>query len=199
MKIQCGTRWLLVAAMVASLAACGSAKKEEKVVECRFDNSSTPAPGWICDEPVPGVAVSAVGRAEKTNAGVAFQRQMAATDARVQLAQAMRVQVQNMIKQYVETTGAANSETVDRVNTSVSKQITNEMLTGTKILKSTTGPDGTVYMLVGLDEQAAQKLAETAIKTSMNNERAAWQQFRAKKGQEELAEEIAKQKIEMQR
>ena len=199
MKRQCGTRWLLVAAMVASLAACGTAKKEEKVVECKFDNSSTPAPGWICDEPVPGVAVSAVGRAEKTNAGVAFQRQMAATDARVQLAQAMRVQVQNMIKQYVETTGAANSETVDRVNTSVSKQITNEMLTGTKILKSTTGPDGTVYMLVGLDEQAAQKLAESAIKTSMNNERAAWQQFRAKKGQEELAEEIAKQKIEMQR
>lgn len=199
MKMQCGTRWLLVAAMVASLAACGTAKKEEKVVECKFDNSSTPAPGWICDEPVPGVAVSAVGRAEKTNAGVAFQRQMAATDARVQLAQAMRVQVQNMIKQYVETTGAANSETVDRVNTSVSKQITNEMLTGTKILKSTTGPDGTVYMLVGLDEQAAQKLAESAIKTSMNNERAAWQQFRAKKGQEELAEEIAKQKIEMQR
>ena len=199
MKRQYGTRWLLVAAMVASLAACGTAKKEEKVVECKFDNSNTPAPGWICDEPVAGIAVSAVGRAEKTAAGVAFQRQMAATDARVQLAQAMRVQVQNMIKQYVETTGAADSETVDKVNTSVSKQITNEMLTGTKILKSTTGPDGTVYMLVGLDPESAQKLAESAIKTSMNNERAAWQQFRAKKGQEELAEEIAKQKMEMQR
>jgi hypothetical protein len=194
-----GARWLLVAAMAASLAACGTAKKEEKVVECKFDNSSTPAPGWICDEPVAGIAVSAVGRAEKTAAGVAFQRQMAATDARVQLAQAMRVQVQNMIKQYVETTGAADSETVDRVNTSVSKQITNEMLTGTKILRSIQGPDGTIYMLVGLDPEAAQKLAETAIKTSMNNERAAWQQFRAKKGQEELAEEIAKQKTEMKR
>ena len=194
-----GARWLLVAAMAASLAACGTAKKAEERAECKFDNSSATAPGWICDEPVAGIAVSAVGRAEKTNAGVAFQRQMAATDARVQLAQAMRVQVQNMIKQYVETTGAANAETVDRVNTSVSKQITNEMLTGTKILKSIQGPDGTIYMLVGLDPEAAQKLAEAAIKTSMNNERAAWQQFRAKKGQEELAEEIAKQKVEMQR
>jgi hypothetical protein len=194
-----GARWLLAAAIAASLAACGTAKKAEEKAECKFDNSTATAPGWICDEPVPGIAVSAVGRAEKTNAGVAFQRQMAATDARVQLAQAMRVQVQNMIKQYVETTGAANSETVDRVNTSVSKQITNEMLTGTKILRSIQGPDGTIYMLVGLDPEAAQKLAETAIKTSMNNERAAWQQFRAKKGHEELAEEIAKQKVEMQR
>jgi len=31
----------------------------------------------------------------------------------------------------------------------------------------------------------------------MGNDRAAWQQFRAKKGQDELAEEIAKQKLEM--
>jgi hypothetical protein len=29
----------------------------------------------------------------------------------------------------------------------------------------------------------------------MNNDRALWQQFKAKKGQEELAEEIAKMKV----
>jgi hypothetical protein len=53
-----------------------------------------------------------------------------------------------------------------------------------------------VYVLVGLDEASTQKIAETAIRTSMNNERAAWQQFRAKKNFDELAEEIAKQKVE---
>ncbi len=54
-------------------------------------------------------------------------------------------------------------------------------------------------MLVGLDEAAAQKVAETAIKTSMNNDQAAWQQFRAQKGQEELAAEISKQKVEAEK
>ncbi len=126
-------------------------------------------------------------------------KQMAATGARVQLAQNMKVQMQNMIKQYVETTGAASKETVDLVNTSVTKQITDQTLQGTKILKSISGPDGTLYVLVGLDTAGAQQLTEAAIKTSMNNDQAAWQQFRAQKGQDELAADIAKQRVEFEK
>jgi hypothetical protein len=142
------------------------------------------------------MAVGAVGSAAKSDAGIAFMKQMAATDARVQLAQNVKVQVQNMIKQYVETTGAASKETVDRVNTSVTKQITDQSLSGTKIFRSITGPDGTLYVLVGLDEAQTQKLTEAAVKTSMGNDQAAWQQFRAQKGQDELAADIAKQKVD---
>jgi hypothetical protein len=123
-------------------------------------------------------------------------KQMAAADARVQLAQMMRIQVTNMIKQYAETTGAANQATVDQVNSSVTKQITNESLVGTRLLRSITASDGTLYVLVGLDEASAQQITEVAIKTSLNNDRAVWQQFRAQKGQDELAADIAKQKIE---
>ncbi len=123
-------------------------------------------------------------------------KQMAATEARVQLAQNVKVQVQNMIKQYAETTGAGSKETVDRVNTSVTKQITDQTLQGTKVFRSIQAPDGTMFVLVGLDTASAQQITEAAVKTSMNNDRAAWQQFRSKKGQDELASEIAKQKIE---
>jgi uncharacterized membrane protein len=121
---------------------------------------------------------------------------MASTAARVQLAQRMKIQVQNMIKQYVETTGASTNETVDKVNTSVTKQITDQTLVGTRIYKSRVGPDGTMYVLVGLDAASVEKLAESAIKTSMKNERALWQQFQAGKAQDELAADIAKQKLE---
>ena len=191
---------LLSAAGVFGFAGCGSAPaKMAPVAECSFPNSSQPAPLWVCDAPVEGMAVGAVGAAAKSDAGIAFMKQMAATDARVQLAQNMKVQVQNMIKQYVETTGAASKETVDRVNTSVTKQITDQTLTGTKIFRSATGPDGTLYVLVGLDEVAVQKLTESAVKTSMGNDQAAWQQFRAQKGQDELAAEIAKQKVEFEK
>ena len=50
---------------------------------------------------------------------------------------------------------------------------------------------------VGLDEAGEQKLTEAAIKTSMDNDQPAWQQFRPKKGHDELASDIAKQRDEL--
>jgi hypothetical protein len=190
------TNMLLTSVIALGVAACSSAPaKVEKMAECVFPGSDKEAPLWVCDAPVEGMTVGAVGAAAKSDAGIAFMKQMAATEARVQLAQNMKVQVQNMIKQYAETTGAASAETVDRVNTSVTKQITDQTLQGTRIFRSIVGPDGTMYVLVGLDEAGTQKLTETALKTSMNNDQAAWQQFKAQKGQDELAAEIAKQKV----
>ena len=191
---------LLFAVIAGGVAGCGSTQsaKLAKLSECTFPNSKEPAPVWVCDQPVEGIPVAAMGSAAKSDAGHDFMKQMATTGARVQLAQNMKVQVQNMIKQYAETTGAANRETVDRVNTSVTKQITDQTLQGTRIMKSVTGPDGALYVLVGLDESMAQQLTEAAIKTSMGNDQAAWQQFRAKNGQDELAADIAKQRMEFE-
>lgn len=183
---------IAIAASIGLLAACGGEEVKQAAPDCVFpDAPNVPAPGWICDEPVEGISVSAVGSAEKSGAGMSFMKNMAATDARVQLAQAMKVQVQNMVKQYAETTGSASSETVDKVNTSVTKQITDESLVGTKIFKTRTSPTGTLYVLLGMDGGATAKAAEEALRTSMNNDRALWQQFKAQKGQDELAAAIA--------
>ena len=192
---------LICSALALGLAACESnpskeAPKSKVVADCVFPNTQEPAPGWVCDEPVDGVSVSAVGSAEKSGAGIDFMKQMAATSARVQLAQRMRVHVANSIKQFAETTGAGKDETVDKVNTSVTKQITDETLVGTKIFKSRAAPDGTMYVLVGLDEASAEALTKSAVKTSMNNDRALWQKFQAGKAQDEMAADIAKQKVE---
>ncbi len=186
---------LAIAASVGLLAACGGDDVKQAAPDCVFpDAPEVVAPGWICDEPVEGVEVSAVGAAEKSAAGHSFMRNMAATDARVQLAQALKVQVQNMVKQYAETTGAASTETVDKVNTSVTKQITDETLVGTKIFKTRVSPNGTLYVLLGMDGGATAQAAEKALRTSMNNDQALWQQFKAQKGQEELAAAIASMK-----
>lgn len=184
-----------VSAIVALMAGCGSqppAKQSKAPAQCTYPNSDVVAPGWICDEPVEGLGVYAVGIHPKTGAGVQFQKDQAAAAARVTLAQQMKVHVANMVKQYAETTGAGSSETVDKVNTSVSKLITKETISGSKIMRSMTGPDGAMYVLVGLDEKLTQKQTEEVLKTSMKNERALWQQFKAAKGQDELAADIAK-------
>lgn len=49
-----------------------------------------------------------------------------------------------------------------------------------------------MVVAVGLDSNTANKIAEHAIKTSMNNEKALWQKFQSKKSLDEMAEEIAK-------
>ena len=183
-------KWAILGTTVATVIGCGG---KGGVEDCVFpDAPEVGAPGWVCDQPIEGIDVSAVGSAEKSGAGHDFMKQMAATSARVQLAQRMQVQVRNMIKQYAETTGAATSETVDKVNTSVTKQITNESLVGTKILKTRTSPKGTLYVLIGMDETNVMQSAQDALRTSMNNDQALWQQFKAQKGQDELAADIAK-------
>ncbi|VAW65962.1 hypothetical protein MNBD_GAMMA08-1674 [hydrothermal vent metagenome] len=181
------------AAFSTLLVGCSGEEKIEDVADCVFpDAPDTSAPGWVCDEPVEGVELSAVGSAQKSGAGHDFMKSMASTSARIQLAQNMKVQVRSMVKQYIETTGAAKSESVDKVLTSVTKQITNETLIGSKIYKTRTSPTGSLYVLVGMDSGSFEQASENALKTSMKNERALWQQFKAQKTQDELAAEISK-------
>lgn len=175
------------------LSACGGGA--QVAAACTFPDSPTvEAPGWICDEPVAGIEVSAVGSVAKSTAGTSFMKTQAATSARVQLAQNVKVHVSNMVKNYIETTDTGDNATVDKVSSSVTKQITDQTLTGSRIYKSRTGPSGTIYVLVGMDPKAVATTTKTAVTTSMKKDRALWQQFRAKKGQDELAEEISKMK-----
>ena len=181
--------------LAVMLTACGKDDSIMEAQDCVFpDAPDTEAPAWVCDQPVEGLVVSAVGTAEKSAAGHSFMKNMAATDARVQLAQRMQVQVQNMVKQYAETTGAADSETVDKVNTSVTKQITDQSLMGTKIYKTITSPNGNLYVLLGMDDTAVAQATQNALRTSMGNDAALWQQFKAQKAQDELAAAISEMK-----
>ena len=184
---------LFIAATALLLTACSSNEPKEEVAECIFaDGSSQPAPNWVCGAPVDDIDLAAVGYADKSAAGPNFMKQMAATAARVELAQIMKVEVQNMIKQYAETTGTSDDETVDKVNSSTTKQITKQSLIGSKIFRQMATPSGGMVVLVGLDAGTVNQLAGEAIKSSMNSERALWQQFQAEKSFDELAKEIAK-------
>ena len=160
---------------------------------CTFaDGSNEPAPEWVCGAPVDDIALSGVGYSDKSVAGPNFMKQMAATAARLELAQIMQAEVQSMIKQYAESTGAADTETVDQVNSVVTKQITRQSLVGSKIYRQMPSPSGGMVVLVGVTQDTVEQLTQQAITTSMNNEKALWQKFQAEKSFEELAQDIAK-------
>lgn len=177
-----------------ALASCSSTP--EKGISCVFpDAPKTNAPSWVCSEHLDGYSLTSVGVSEKSIAGYNFMKQMAATSARVSLAQILKVQVQNMMTQYVATTGSADSETLDKTSTSVTKLITDNSLVGSRIVTSVTSPKGSLYVIVAISEDGIKEVAKSSILSSMNNDKALWQQFKAKQGQQELAQSIANTKV----
>ena len=167
--------------------------KSQVVHDCVFPNTEVAAPGWVCDEPVKGVAISAVGVAEATKGGISYQKDLAIADARGRLAEQMKVQVGKMVKKYVGTTGVLKSETLDAAASSTIKTVTSESLVGSRIYKMRTGPKGRLFVLVGLDPENKVRVAQEAVKTSMKNDNALWQQFKSKQSFDEMAKEIANQ------
>ena len=180
------------------LTGCSSTPDKKNIKQgiaqdCVFPNTEVAAPGWICDEPVKGVAVSAVGVAEATKGGISYQKDLATADARGRLAEQMKVQVGKMVKKYIGTTGVTNTETLDAAASSTIKTVTSESLVGSRIYKTRTGPKGRLFVLVGLDPENKARAVQDAVRTSMNNDNALWQQFKSKQSFDEMAKEIANQ------
>ncbi len=175
-------------ALLTLLTACGGKKDALVAIECAHkDAPEIPAPAWICNRVHAGMEASAVGFSEKLAAGPSLTETIATTNARVKLAKEIGVQVNNMVKAYIENTGLGKDQSVDRVYTSITKEITGERLVGAKVIKVTQSPKGGTYVLMGMNASSVKNAATAAIKSSMNKESALWQQFKAKKGQDELA------------
>lgn len=187
---------LFILVFALGISACATPRVEvEKVAACVFPDSDNQAPQWVCDGRVEGVIVGAVDSAERSDAGIAFMKQIAANKARVQLARNMKVQTENMIRQYADKTGAGSEETVDRVTSSVTRHFTDQTLDGSRIFINIVAPDGKMFVLVGLDDTTTQKLAEAAIMNSVSNDRTAWAKFKSQKSLDELPAEISKQQV----
>lgn len=183
-------KYLTIALLSTAMLGCASQEKQEVAValDCTFpDSPQTAAPNWVCDEPVTNHEVYAVGYAKKSKAGVGFMKDVANNDARVKLAQQLQIKVSNLFKNYIGTTGSGDTETVDEVIQSVTKNVTAQNLTKTKIIKSRVSPAGGMYVLAVMDNTEVNKTAKSAVQTSHKNESALWQEFQADKAQNELS------------
>jgi hypothetical protein len=123
---------------------------------CVFPKSRKRAPGWVCGKRVEGLALTAVGSATRSRAGIAFMEQMAVADARTHLVQQVRASVQNRL-----VDGARTDKDAAARNGALLTKITDESLQGTRVEKRANGPHGSLYVLVGLDEASAKRLVET--------------------------------------
>ena len=189
------------AIMLTGVVACSGSSETAKIESaasesdpnlCYYDGTTTRAPDWICGLPPDGYAdtVYAVGSFRDTKAGTSFARNQATMDGRLQLAAQMKVKVGQMVKKHLETTGVGDQETIDAVASDTGRQITAEMLMGSKAVNFRKGPNGTTYALVVIDPKAAANVGQQALQTSYKNQQAQWQRFLGEKSQKELADEM---------
>jgi hypothetical protein len=141
--------------------------KVEKARKCSFPKSKKRAPDWVCNAQADGLAVAAVGSAAKSRAGISFMEKMAAADARKHLVQDVRKSVK------INVLGDARSANIeaDESDNALISGITNDSLQNTRIEKRVYGPKGTLYVLVGLDEAAANKLIESVTAEYLEQKR----------------------------
>ena len=111
-----------------------------------------------------------------------------------------------MFKNYVSVEGQRKDTKIDRVEEYVAKDGDKDISgcefsvvvkdlddSGYKLVDMVKSPAGTYFALVGFTEDGANSKTKKTLKDSMENEKALWKQFKDKKAQQELADEIANQ------
>jgi len=181
----------IIAGSIFILTGCGNVQPKPNFDQCKINGQEAPA--WVCN----GGAnmeggIYGVGSAPKSPLGISFQRNEAVAQARDEIARQLKVKVKNMIKSYLSATGTGDNQTAERVATQVSKQLTSQVLEGSKLLKTWQANDGTLYVLVGMNKSIKEQV-KNATKTTFKNDQALWQEFKAKKAQEELDAAVDKE------
>ena len=183
---------LIIVTITLFLIGCGA----KPSVDTDYTTSSRPAapevpadvPTWFMDTPSEDdTYYYATAVADMRSMQNAINR--ATQDGQRQLSEAIKVQVQSMVKNYTQEAGI--NETVDVIEfyESVSKSVSNNTMSGAKVLKKfpymKSGGGYKAYVLVGLSKSAVQG----EVVSSIQNEEAMYAQFKASQAFKELESE----------
>jgi hypothetical protein len=191
------TKLTLVGLVAFGLSGCGKdeptpAKSDKYVPTFQCKQEGVLAPRWTCIPEVEGY-YAGVGVAEKSAAGIAHMRRVAIMNGRSDLAQQIQTQVKDKMEGFTRATGNGKSETVDKVTTSVTKQLAKVDLKNSKAIDMWNAPSGAIYMLVTVPKSVINKEVKKTVKkvaSSYKNDEAAWQQFQSKQALEALDAEF---------
>ncbi|HZF69756.1 LPP20 family lipoprotein [Sulfuricurvum sp.] len=181
---------LVTTALIIGLTGCSSKGEPISQAPKEIKNEFADAPKWVLTQDNEK-GISSSGSAKIGKAGTQFAITEAEANARDQMARQMQVKVASMIKNFTQQTGVGNSQTVDKVVSSVSKQVTQQELIGVQRKDMWISPSGELWVLMSMSEQNTQAV-KNAIKSSFNNDDALHQQMIAKQAQDELDKEIEK-------
>lgn len=177
----------LLLAVALFTAGCGAKKPAPDPLrsECTVDGQA--APRWVCGLHHDEARYTAVGTARKSRLGFGFMREEALADARANLAQQAALDVKARTTRFARSTGAGESETVERVVEAVTKQVTRVTLRDSRQAAYWENPaNGDIYLLVEADRSKVYEAAKKALQNRFDNDGALRQQTAAREALEAL-------------
>lgn len=172
---------LALSVVAMALVGCQSTQQESKPVvetspaylECNFGGEyyEVAAPKWKCEPNTNRemYAKQASGSSANKSGGVAHQRQLAILDANRTLAGQFKTDVIATIKSSSGTLGIDGAAGGAGATKDVSEALVNFKLKGTEIIRTMTGPNGHVYVHVGMPRAALQQNIDLALEVVQEN------------------------------
>lgn len=178
---------LILMSITLFIVGCSNKEiKEEKRELTTIENKTFKEyPKWVL-QPDYANGIGAVGQSKIGTAGMAFAKQEALAMARGELARMVEVQVDDMFKSYVNSVGLSGELGVEKVSTSVSKQVASVSLKGSEQKDLWISKDNEIFVLVGISYDNLKKDTIATVNSTLQNDEALWQEFKAKKAQDEL-------------
>ena len=158
------------------------------VVSCSTSDTSVDTkdmPEWFMNVPIAEDAFYATGMYQSKNLSMAITA--ATAQARDEIARQVSVKVSNAVKSYAQEAGVDGDTQVINFIETVSKQIADTTLKGSKVVEKYYAKDGTVYVMVMYETSALQ---ETAMSEFQRNESAAFAEFKAAEAMKWLDKEL---------
>ncbi len=137
-------------------------------------------PGWFLNPPSSSDFYYGVGSAKKQNPSLA--KKVAATRARTEISEAVKTEVSSLISDFMQESGIGENAQATEFNESVSKSVSNNVLSNNTIKEVFSAPDGTIYVMVEMPKDAVK---QESLR-SARREEALFNQFKAEQGFDKL-------------
>lgn len=186
MKTQ---KLIIITAITILLAACGSTAEKENSLTVNL-------PAWVLNPVVEdGIAAS---DCVKFSGNLSIDKKMATANGRLSLAQQIATRVEGLDKTYANRTNANGEMATGTSFSSVSKQLTQQTLTGSRAIKADIvdiAGKQHFCVLTALSSTATKELFDAIVqesKRSVNpqDEKFLYQEFKAHKAEQSLEKEI---------
>lgn len=182
---------LLLMFAVGGLLVSGCSKKVKRVDNEALEEEFKHAPAWVLDGHLEGTA-SAVGSAVIGKSGMQFAKTEALAQGRNELARQMSTKVKALVNNFVQQTGLGGDQLVDQFSKQVTKQLTNQTLSGSRQKDMWISPSNELYVLMVMDPARVKETIKRELTTTYESDQARWQEFQSKNGEAELDREIEK-------
>lgn len=153
------------------LSGCASTSEKINYDDCVFPDAQTKsAPTWVCDQPANGLYMQAVGYSAKLASGSGMMKDVAAAEARNQLAAIFSTDVMSRLTRATSEKLVDNqSVSTDTINR-IQKNVAAMELVNSKIYRTQISPAGNMYVLMGIDSKAYEQNIDKLLNQSVDAE-----------------------------